>query len=62
MTGAVIAQFLKWLGYQLEDRRNEAQFWKGKVTLLLQHVLIGSEAQTASHSMGSWDSFLGALS
>jgi hypothetical protein len=57
MTGAVIALLLKWLGYRLDDRGNVAHFWKGKDISLLQHVPTGSEAQPASHSMGSRNSF-----
>jgi len=43
MTGAVIAQLLKWLGYRMDDRGSVAQFLKGKDISLLQCVPIGSE-------------------
>ena len=59
MTGAVIAELLKWLGYRMDDRGNVAQFWKGKDISRLQCIPIGSEVQPASHSMGSRNSFPG---
>jgi hypothetical protein len=49
----------KWLGYRKDDRGNVAQFWKRKDISLLQFILIDSEAQPASHSMGSRNSFPG---
>jgi len=55
MTGTVIAQLLKWLGYRMDDGANVAQVWNGKNISLLQCVLTGSEAQPASHSKGSRD-------
>jgi hypothetical protein len=59
MTGAVIAELLKSLGYRMDDRGNVAQFWKGKDISRLQCIPIGSEVQPASHSMGSRNSFPG---